>query len=448
MKKMISFLSAAAMLAAVFTGCGTTNDHDTQSSSSATKKTDYIYGTMQIPYDDFYVAEGVAYEVDAVSSATSSKWKNEELAAGTYHVPHTEDEGGDILGVVYPVAIAQEDLDALGEENYGFTALESEPDAYKIVTVTDGDAEFSAVQGGTNPLEAEVSLSTDTAYGDYVLDVSAINNSGGTSDIGVIYGVMVKTTDGAVYAMRHLENIWLDELAWSVGFVTEERHGNILSSEDYADMMGKTICEIVYITETGYHVLSADLYMPIKFDGGVEVAGVPLADGTAAMTMTGLPEEYSPAYEIEGLHFEVVEAGIRFTDALPGSYTLVITDENGKYAELRTSFILSTDTLPIIYNAESNSLEASEGADAALVQAFLSNISKVAVNGTEYNASGRGAAAIITKDGVIDTEASVTQGHGAEAAVTPVFAESGTYELTVESVGFDQTIRFSVNIQK
>lgn len=70
----------------------------------------YIYGTMQIPYGAFYAAEGVASEVDAVTSATPTKWSSETLAAGTYSAAHEADEGGDILGVVYPVAITQECL--------------------------------------------------------------------------------------------------------------------------------------------------------------------------------------------------------------------------------------------------------------------------------------------------------------------------------------------------
>ena len=32
---------------------------------------DVVYGTMNIPYDKFYAAEGVGSEVDAVTSATT-----------------------------------------------------------------------------------------------------------------------------------------------------------------------------------------------------------------------------------------------------------------------------------------------------------------------------------------------------------------------------------------
>ena len=437
MKRLVSSLMAAAMLTGAVAAGGVLAESDA-----------YIYGTMQIPYGAFYAAEGVASEVDAVTSATPTKWSSETLAAGTYSAAHEADAGGDILGVVYPVAITQESLDALADANYGFEALASVPGAYKIVTVEDGAAVFSAVQGETTVIEAEASLSNNTAYGDFVVNVAAINNANGTSDVGTIYGVLLKTTDGAVYGLRHLENIWLDQLAWSVGFVTEERSGNALSSEDYADMMGKTICGITYITETGSHALSTNLYVPVKFDGGVEVASVPAAEGAAAMTLTNLPEDYAPEYAVDGLRIQAEADRLTFTDAMPGAYTLVVSDANGKYAHLRADFILTTDVLPVAYDAETNRLVAADGADPALAQRFIENISAVTVGDVEYSASGKGAVAIVNREGGIDPEAAVTSGRGAEAVTTPVFAEGGEYALTVVSTGFDQSIRFTASIRK
>ena len=159
-----------------------------------------VYGTMPIPYAAFYAAEGVTIEVDAVSSATDSKWKNENLVAGTYYAEHTDDQGGDILGVVYPVAISQADLDTLGEDS-GFTALDAEPAAYKVAILEDGQLTFSDVQGARETFEAEVTLATASRYGDYQIEVKAINNADGTSDIGTIYGVLLETGD-AVYALH------------------------------------------------------------------------------------------------------------------------------------------------------------------------------------------------------------------------------------------------------
>ena len=85
MKKTFSLVSAAACMAALTAAAFPVT------AASAEK----IYGTMNIPYADFYAAEiDGAYEVDAVSSATrardensKAKWQmNQEggLVAGTY----------------------------------------------------------------------------------------------------------------------------------------------------------------------------------------------------------------------------------------------------------------------------------------------------------------------------------------------------------------------------
>lgn len=83
-----------------------------------------------------------------------------------------------------------------------------------------------------------------------------------------------------------------------------------------------------------------------------------------------------------------------------------------------------------------------------LTQSAFANVSTVKVNDVEYRAFGKGAAAIVTSEGQIDTEAAVVQGRGEDATTTPVFAEAGVYELTVTSVGFTELISFRVEIQK
>lgn len=436
MKKRISLALVAALLVLTM-------------GAMAESGAPYIYGTMQIPYDAFYAAEGITGEVDAVTSATNSKWQQTDgLAAGTYNIPHESDEGGDILGVVYPVAIAQGDLDALGEDNCGFTPIDETPAAYKIATVQDGALSFSAVQGETAAFDAEVTLSTDTPWGDYLLDVAGLNNADGTSEIGTIYGALIRTSDGSAYAMRHLQNIWRDELAWSTGFTTVEPHGSALSYAAYEDMMGKTISGITYITDTGYHTLDVDLYVPIKFDGGVEVANAATADGSAAVTLTNIPEDFSPAFSIDGLDAQIDAENITFADALPGQYTLIVRDDSGKYAPISADFVLSTDVLPVVFDAETSALVPAENADAELAAAFIANLSTVTVGDEEYAASGRGAVSVINLDGAVDPEAARIQGRGPEAEAIPVFPESGEYTITAAATGFEQTITFTVVIEK
>lgn len=426
MKKTITMLAAAALLTA----------------SAASAET--LYGTMQIPYADFYAAEGVAAQVDMVSSATNTKWCSENFASGAYFTGHTDDEGGDILGVVYPIAIDDADLAALGENNYGFTALDVAPASYKNVTIADGMASFSAVQGEMQIVDAQVAMNTATVWGDYELDIHAINNKNGTSDIGTINGALVKCSDGSVYAMRHLENIWLDELSWSCGIKTVEPHGNVMNSEMYADMMGKTISAVTFITETGYHTIETNLYVPIKFVGGVAVADAKAADGSVAVTFENVPEDYVVSAAVAGLNGKLSDGIFIFEDALPGAYMLTVRDTDGKYADLTAAFVLTTDELPVAFEETSCALVAVEEADEAMAQAFIANISSVDVNDKNYAASGRGAVAIIDADGEIDMEAAMTQGKGADAVVTPIFIAGETYAITVHAAGFTQALSFEV----
>ena len=433
MKKTVVSLLAGAVLCAM-------------SSGTAFAEADLLYGTMEIPYAAFYAEEGPATEVDAVTSATNGKWKNENLVAGTYYAAHESDEGGDILGVVYPVAISADDLSALGDDNYAFTALEEAPAAYKLVTVADGAASFSAIQGESSTFEAAATLTTESRYGDYQIDVKSINNQEGSSDLGTIAGVLLTTSDGSVYGLRHLENIWRDALAWSCGVKTVEGHGNALSYDQYADMMGKTITAITYLTETGYHTLATSLYLPVKFVCTAEIASVPASDGQAAISLEGFPEDYDLSYAVDGLTFTVDGDTLSFTDALAGSYNAVISDASGVYADVLTSFVLSTEEQPAAYDAEALSLVAAPDADEATFAAFLKNITSVSVNEETYNASGRGAVAIIDSDGALDPEAAITTGRGADAVTTPIFAESGDYAITVNASGYP-ALSFTYTVQ-
>lgn len=395
----------------------------------------YIYGTMNIPYDEFYEAEGVGYEVDAVSSATTSKWKNENLTAGTYNQPNA-DETGTILGVNYYVALTEETLAALGENNYNFTAVETTPSAYKVVTVDETGASFSAVQGNSAPVNASAAISTDTPWGDYQITVDAINNGNGTSDIGRIYGVVLTTQKGDCYALRHLENIWRDNLAWSNGFVTKEPHGNTLNYEDFEGLMGQTITEITYITESGYHNLAVSLYVPVKFNYTLSAADAKAADGKTTVTLADFPADYNKTYSIENLNAQISDSEITYQNALPGEYTLTVSDANGVYADAAVAFVLSTDENPAVY--KDGKLAKAEGASDENFANFVKNIASVSVNETEYAATGKRGVKIITEDGTVDL--------AAEQNKSKIFGENGTYKIVVTATGYTAPLEFTLTV--
>ena len=392
-----------------------------------------VYGTMEIPYSEFYSSEGID-GVDTVSSATTNKWKNENLVKGTYSV-ETENGGGDILGVKYFVAVNSDDLAQL-DESYHFEKVDEVPQAYKNVTVENGKAVFSEVVGNTTKEENKVTMNTNMPWGDYVLDVSGLNNSGGTSEFGTIYGIVIKTDDGSKYGMRHLENIWRDEIAWSSGIKKSEPHGNVFKYEQYESLMGKTIKEVTYITDTGYHTINVDLYVPVKFEGSVEIENADINTGSTSFTTTGFPEDYEKTYFVAGNgQFSVEDGVINYQVEFPGSYTLTVSDGKGKYADVSTSFVISTDDMPVQFDGEK--LVPADSASQEDFDAFIRNISAVTVDENTYSAKGKRGLKLINEDGTIIIDAVFRD--------VPVFAEDKPYHIAVTATGYNNTLEFVLN---
>ncbi|MDE6833040.1 MAG: DUF1533 domain-containing protein [Ruminococcus sp.] len=425
MKKITSLISVAT-LAVSLTGIVPV---------TAEAEENIIYGTMNIPYSDFYKAELSGsineYEVDAVSSATTSKWSKNgkgELFEGTYNQAN-EDGTGTILGVTYPVAITQSDLDSLGENNYNFTAMDSVPSAYKTVTLQDGKAVFSVVQSETSVIaeESTIKLSANTPWGDYLIDVE------NAPEMGAIYGALIKTSDGSIYAMWHEANIWRGEIAWSSGIKTSEPHGNNLPYENFINLMGSTINEISFITLDGYTSIPTNTYVPVKFDGNINISESVSGTGKTSFTAENFPDDYSKSYNIAD-NFTVTDGEISYTDALAGSYTLTISDSSGKYADMTSDFILSTDYMPAKYIG-GGVIAKADGTEESDFTNFIRNISTVTVNGTDYSASGRGSIKIIGDDGKIDTSASSRD--------VKIFGNQGTYTISVKATGYNNTLDFN-----
>lgn len=429
MKKITSLISAASLAVSVLWAVPLT--------AGAEESENLIYGTMDIPYSDFYRAELSGsvneYEVDAVSSATTTKWSKNgagELFEGTYNQAN-DDGTGTILGVTYPVAITQTDLDSLGDNNYNFVSSDTVPSAYKTVTVNEGKAVFSAVNDETPAISSgtSIKLSTDTAWGDYLIDFE------NAPELGAVYGAVIKTADGSSYAMWHEANIWRGELAWSSGIKTTEPHGNNLPYENFVGLMGSTISEVVFITLDGYTTIETDTYIPVKFAGEFTVENGTAGTGSTTFTSDNIPDDYDRNYSVAD-NFTITDGEISYTDASADSYTLTVSDNAGKYADVTASFVLSTDSIPATYS--DGTIVKAEGADDADFTNFLKNISVVSVNGTDYSASGRGSVKIIGDDGRIDTEASSRN--------AKVFDGNGTYQIVVNSTGYNSSLAFDFEI--
>lgn len=257
--------------------------------------------------------------------------------------------------------------DALFESaSYSYYILSEAPSYYKEVSVNeDGSLSFGKTIGEVTTLSDIIpEFSTESTYGDYQLSLSGLENTINSS-ADQVYGVIVSTKEGNDYGMRHLENIWrVTELAWCTGF-TDAVHGCPTSSAHYESMMGQTIDRVVYYTSKGiYEIPVSDIYVPIKFEYSLSVDDASVSSGSTSVNMTGLPEDYNAEYSVEGLDMSVADGVMTFKDAAKGSYTLVIHDGSGKYADLTTDFILYTEEMPAAYNedAEAPALVKSEDA--------------------------------------------------------------------------------------
>lgn len=418
---------------------------------------EYAYVTMNVPYDDFYKAEGVTAVngVDAVTSATMRKSRMntaDGLTAGTYYKTAEDEKSDAIRGVVCTVRVAKSDLAKLNaslteHDDYYYTALDSVPENYKELTVNkDGSYSFGKITAAVDTetlKDTTVTFKTSSKYGDYQMKFS----TNILEKIGRAYGATVTTTDGTSYAMRSLENVWNGkslELAWSVGFTTTA-HGNPLVSDDYVSMMGKTIKSVAFYTVDGkIYSLDCEQYVPVKFATENFAVENALADsGSTSVEMKDFPKDYEAEYkvtdakgnELEGASVKDGKISWTGTPAI-GKYTLTVSDKSGKYASFSTTFELQTSAMPAAYQASNLRVAGADGASAEELNSFLSNVSSVTVNGESYAASGRGSVAVINSKGFVDLTASPFTGMKA----------GDTYKISVKATGYAKTLDFELTV--
>ncbi len=450
------------------------NYQDIKTSVVAEEAVTDEYVLMNIPYAAFYKSETTNndVDVDVFTSATKNKTRTTGLAGGSYH---ENADGSQIDGITFAVKVdpsvdltkykevkdtdkvditvtnrgqtsttTLEGKDTLFEnETYAYYPLTEASANYKEVSMDkDGKLVFSEVKGQKAEALTGVTaeLLTQSSYGDYQLNLDGLPEDKIASSN--VNAVVVKTTDGTAYGMRHLENIWRgNELAWSTGY-TESVHGCPTSSAHYASMMGKTIDSIEYYTTNGLYTIDVnDLYVPVKFaktEDAVKVADADISAGKTAIELN-LRDDFDPEYTVEGLNVKVEGNVLTFkadSSINPGKYTLTVKDKNGKYADLKTTFILSTTDMPATYDADNKKLTVAENSNEEAFNTYIGNITSVNVNGTDYAASGRGSVKIIDKDGTLVTDAAPFKD-----------ALAGTeFQITVTSTGYTTPLTFTYKV--
>ena len=409
---------------------------------SSSSRSDYSYVLMNIPYGEFYKAElnENAAAVDAVSSATKNKTRIGTLAGGSYHV---NPDGSDITGVTYPVRVKTSDLSGLkkvtdsdsvsitvnkkgkdetstytGKEalfesaSYSYYALSSTPSYYKEATLTDGKWSFGKATGAASEDTATIAkFKTSGHHADYEMKVESDKITKGQK----VYAVVLTDTDGNTYGLHHVTEIWR---ATELGF------------ESDSALVGKTISAVTYYTDDGVIKLklAEKLYVPhIAKDAKAEVAKFDADAKETTLTLSGFPEDFAQNVKVpDGMSY--ADGKIKFGSALPGSYTVTVSDAKGKYADVTASFTVSTSKAAAKYDASSVALKKADSAEDADFTNFLKNITSVKVGDKKYAATDKDAVTIIKKDGAIDEDAKSNN----EA----LFADGKEKTLTVSAAGY------------
>lgn len=275
------------------------------------------YVLMNIPYAQFYAAEGVS-SVDTVTTATVKTY-NQSKAAGSYHANYIDEEpqSGDeeILGVTYPVYVedmsvlkdltkitdeteatitvakgksATELKDVVGKDvlfasgDYAYYVMEGEPSNYKTLTVgEDGNFTFGAANGTV----VEGTTNVDVKYACHYTDIEFVVDAEEITNAAAMNAIVLTTADGEKYPLRHVENEWnRTDLGWN----WEDLDGNGLA--------GKTITNVKYylLNAAGeYQVYSYDVNVTMKQNPGTETVAA-FAD-SKTITLTGLPADIKNA---------------------------------------------------------------------------------------------------------------------------------------------------------
>lgn len=198
-------------------------------------------------------------------------------------------------------------------------------------------------------------------------------------------------TDGNSYGLRHVAEIWH---AIELGFKAD------------SPIVGKTIKTITYYTDNGVIKLNLAEKLHISVISGAK-AEVEKSDADAkstTLTLTGFPEDFKQEVKVpDGMTYS--DGKITFGSALPGSYTVTVSDAKGKYAPVTATFTVSTNNAAAQYDSSNVSLKAAEGANDAALANYLKNITSVKVGDKEYAATGKNAVTIINSNGYLDLTA-------------------------------------------
>lgn len=233
-----------------------------------------VYGTATLTYAEFYSGDVSSVDsYDAVSSATTSKHSILENMATDFVDETTNADGYHITGVKnVNIAIDEKDVEAYQAMNDSFVLSDTEPAQYKIVTMEDGVATYSATvfNIADTVTDAAAELQTGSVWGDYQINVTdgAVTHLRNTRedegfDIGSnIQGIILETESGLKVGMEALQSIWVQPYEVSFNVLSDNTHNVHIAQFDnlpeLSKLVGETVTKITYIVPDAAYIYEFD----------------------------------------------------------------------------------------------------------------------------------------------------------------------------------------------
>ncbi|MBR2674459.1 MAG: fibronectin type III domain-containing protein [Mogibacterium sp.] len=267
----------------------------------------------------------------------------------------------------------------------------------------------------------------DYVWSDYLMAIYAVTISDGTTTVGALpwidfYGE--KATAGT-----HYNKV---EIALNSGKTVCGTDTLVKRFDDFytGGVLNPGMYKVTIYAD-GYKTLTADIKVPTYTNATAEVADAEYGASDTTISFNNLPDDYDVALQLDGVDVALSGGKFAITGASIGSHTVTVKGKNDKYNSFTGTFNISTKTVPAKFDG--SKLLAAEGVSSEMFASFIANISKVAVNGTEYMPRGRGRniAKIVQEDGSLDF--SKTDAASAEDKVTVVVTSTGFPEVQFES---------------
>lgn len=229
----------------------------------------YYYAETDMTWAEFYAGETRSSSADLWAAGLDAVSSPTARVAGrfTQLVSTSNDLGGrDITGVKAVHVAMTEEVYALLSSDSRYTWSDDAFSEYKLVSADGSFGEMLTEYEYADGAVVTLRSGAGATWGNYMLNVSSIDVTLGSGDTRYYLGMLITTSSGDVYGLRHNSNLWFNanDIALSYKEFVEP-HG-ISRDYDYtSDLEGKTITKIQYMLKDRPDVIvSCDVYLKLQ----------------------------------------------------------------------------------------------------------------------------------------------------------------------------------------